>query len=283
MCLAARASNEAVVGLLIQHGAVLNTYDTHGTTPLHMAIICRNAAIVRQLLAAKADPNLCTRAASALQYAVESGNVLIVDLLIAAGVSVDRPARGKLPLLIAVEHNYSIVIHQLLRRGAMQHCTREEVVKLQLLAAIKGQRSIAKMLLKASTSVPIGPVASFYVDYYDVSLLQKVLNMIVRGGDSLDIMVTSNKTALMYAVHIGEEDAVERLLTSGASVKTTNDRGLNALHFADVADGRIVRLLLKAGADPYIEDHYSNKALDSGNSWGKIDYLDPDAPLTDYT
>ncbi|OEJ96678.1 ankyrin repeat domain-containing protein [Streptomyces thermolilacinus] len=56
---------------------------------------------------------------------------------------------------------------------------------------------------------------------------------------------------LFEAVHGGDEDAVVRLLRSGAPAESTDDDGGTALYTA-AANGRagIVRLLLAAGADP---------------------------------
>jgi len=65
-------------------------------------------------------------------------------------------------------------------------------------------------------------------------------------------MSTNDPTALLFtAVYEGDEDAVVRLLRSGADPESVDEDGQTALYLASVSDRPdIVRLLLAAGAAP---------------------------------
>ncbi|MFC3576275.1 ankyrin repeat domain-containing protein [Streptomyces yaanensis] len=64
-------------------------------------------------------------------------------------------------------------------------------------------------------------------------------------------MNTREPTELFTAVHEEDEDAVVRLLRTGADPESVDEEGQTALYLAAVSDAPgVVRLLLAAGADP---------------------------------
>ncbi len=106
-----------IVDFLLQHGAEANIANTHGKTPLEMAVEDEYGAdAARRLLAAGAQPQNAMNSAAG-----KSGTdaVEVVRALLDAGASVNVPnVLGTTPLHQAARHGPAGVIRELLARGA---------------------------------------------------------------------------------------------------------------------------------------------------------------------
>ncbi|TKZ22677.1 ankyrin repeat domain-containing protein, partial [Brachyspira catarrhinii] len=70
-------------------------------------------------------------------------------------------------------------------------------------------------------------------------------------------------TALMYASHIGNKEAVELLIKSGVEVDEVNDDGITALMYAceNSNSVEVVKFLIDNGADVNLKSNYGETAL----------------------
>ena len=131
LTIAAYAGHETIVGLLLEHGALVNTDDFN---PLFCASRNGNDAIVKLLLERGADLNKMTGmwrdddecgCSTPLQIAAKEGHYSIVRILLDHGADVEITDRElqQTALHKAVVHNHMSIVHLLLDSGADVHAT----------------------------------------------------------------------------------------------------------------------------------------------------------------
>ena len=92
--LAAQQGHAAVVALLWQHGAVVDTRLRTGRTPLHTAVEGGHDDVVRVLLGARADVNCADQdGATPLLIAAAAGREAIALALLEAGADTEKMRR----------------------------------------------------------------------------------------------------------------------------------------------------------------------------------------------
>lgn len=96
---AAAAGSTQAVALLLKHKAVVDVGDESGTTALHAAIIAKESRTVRQLLAARADPQ--SRIYTGPNKGL-NGLELAVDATSAILTAVKRAAEGEVPTMSSI-------------------------------------------------------------------------------------------------------------------------------------------------------------------------------------
>ena len=86
---AAGRGHEAVVALLLAHGALVSVTNDRGMSPLHAAVGGGHLAATRLLLNAGADPTATDCVGlHPLHYAAQNGHAEVVELLLASGAFV---------------------------------------------------------------------------------------------------------------------------------------------------------------------------------------------------
>lgn len=123
LLLAARASHEEVVGVLVDAGANLNCRAqrrSRGRTALSISGSCGYEGIVKILLESGADPNIPDdHGATPLLRAAESGHNTIIQLLLHHGADVDAVDKSnRTALFFAVLNGYRIATRALLMHGS---------------------------------------------------------------------------------------------------------------------------------------------------------------------
>src|SRR5439155_101057 len=107
--------------LLIRAGADAKTADRYGVTPLYLAAVNGNAAMIRQLLDAGADPNSVDPAGeTALITAARTGAPDALKVLLDRGANVNAavPEFRETALMLAVQENHPAAVKFLLDHGA---------------------------------------------------------------------------------------------------------------------------------------------------------------------
>lgn len=98
-------------------GIDLNLPNKAGETPLMMAALRGNVAVMKKLLALGVPPH--KQGWAPIHYAATGPNVAAVALLLAAGVPVDAPSpNGSTPLMMAARYGAEASVELLVARGA---------------------------------------------------------------------------------------------------------------------------------------------------------------------
>jgi ankyrin repeat protein len=109
--------------LLLKRGANVNSTDSYGSSPLYLAVCCKNAKLsfIEHLIRKGADVNYKNKhdGLTSLHHASSSGSVGLAKLLIDKGADVNAlDNKGTTPLILAVEKNSLPIAKLLLERGA---------------------------------------------------------------------------------------------------------------------------------------------------------------------
>jgi ankyrin repeat protein len=104
------------------------------------------------------------------------------------------------------------------------------------------------------------------------------IRALAAAGAALDTrdQAVNGWTALVHAIHKGQDDAADALLAAGADPNVRCDGGSTALMFAAAyGNARMVRTLLDRGADPHAEATGGVTALwNAAGGGGLFDFTD---------
>jgi len=182
-----------------------------------MLAILVGHADVRELLVA----NGATRGQQEadLYMAASSGKATKVQEMIDAQVSPDvRVARGKTPLLVAVERNHIEVVRVLIQAGARVNVDDWENTTPLLRAAQKGRRTIAIELIQHGAGVNArGPGRITPLIAACEHGHTKTARELVKNGADVEAADAEGRTPLMIAIMGGQSEAELFLREAGAT------------------------------------------------------------------
>lgn len=246
--------------LLLKRGALADSQDREGRTPLHYAVQNSDAHCVRFLLEQGADPGLADNS-------------------------------GESPYQTALKRNARAVVSVIEKAGTALRLDEDDLDAAFLSACRAGKRGVAEMLLGR------GNIDTTYVDDLGRSPLHYVAEMgmlslaetLIRQGVDVDYTDHAGQTALHFAassrqremarlllangadpmradnagvlpIHLvtnrGQHDLLKLMLESGCPADTTTNDGQTLLMAACYTRSReCARLLLEAGADPNVADN----------------------------
>jgi uncharacterized protein len=267
---AAERGHADVVGRLLQTGVEIDHVNRLGWTALHEAIILGEDTpqyhdTVRLLVAAGADISLPSRSDGVLplQHARSSGFDTAATTLRRATRARGLPrAQARVRLLRAARRGRADAVVVALRAGAPLEARDDNRRTALLLAAIHDRVHVARLLVALgadpdrqdlrddSAWLTTGVTGS-------VAMLETLL----PAHPDLRLENRYGGTSLIPASERGHVDYVRRVVRTDIDVDHVNDLGWTALLEAVIlGDGsrryqRIVRILLRAGADPTIADN----------------------------
>jgi ankyrin repeat protein len=209
-----------VVDLLLGAGANALAANRYGVTPLSLAATNGNARIVERLLRSGADPNASLAGGeTVLMTAARTGDVAVLKALVEANADVNarESSRGQTALMWAAAENNVAAIKVLVAAGADVNARTSEGAA----PAARGQSSTGAGVFSAATGAT-APAAA-------------------RGPAF---------TPLLFAVQLGQLDAVRALLEAKANVNDTLADGTSALVLATQnGHWELAAFLIDQGAD----------------------------------
>ena len=130
--------------LVGQHGVkILNTFDSHGHTPLHWAALGGYSELIKFFLNCGVDVNRQSRSDYGpypIHWACVNGHILCVDLLIQNGASIDcTDNKGCTPLIISAQYGKAMLAGYLIGKGAKSFFTDHEGDNALHWACFKGE------------------------------------------------------------------------------------------------------------------------------------------------
>jgi len=188
---AAEKGHEAVVRILLNAGATIDTEDTDGRTPL--------------------------------LWAAESGHEAVVRILLDAGATVDtKDIYGQMPLSWAAENGHEAVVRILLDAGATVDTKDTYGGRMPLSwAAGNGHEAVVRILLDAGATVDTkNTYARTPLSWAAENGHEAVVRILLDAGATVDTKNTYGQTPLLWAAENGHEAVVRMLLDAGATVDT---------------------------------------------------------------
>lgn len=219
LSIAAAMGHEAVVWLLLRNGADIDLEDRHDQTPLSHASENGHEALVRLLLeeGAEADLEDCDRR-TPLSFAAEMGYEAVVRLLLGNGAEADsKDCLGRTPLCYASENGHRTTVHLLLENGAEvdpKCCYGQTPLSF---AAEGGYLAIVQLLVNNGARVDSKDSGRYRTGQTPLSVAARqghiaVVQLLLENGAEACSKDNRGRTPLTYAIDYGHEDIAQLLL-----------------------------------------------------------------------
>ena len=212
---AAEGGHEAVVRLLLEKGAAIESKDDYRRTPLSRAAEGGHEAVVRRLLekgAAIESKDDYRR--TPLSRAAEEGHEAVVQLLLEKGASIESTDyRGQTVLSWAAEGGHEAMVRLLLEKGAAIESEDDDSQTVLSRAASRGHEAVVRLLLEKGAAIeskndlrrtPLSRAAEG--GHY------AVVRLLLEKGASIESEDGDGQTPLSLAAEGGHEVAVQLLL-----------------------------------------------------------------------
>jgi ankyrin repeat protein len=260
---AVQANDPAMIALLASAGAKIDTRDFMGNTPLHTSIRWDSSNAARSLVALGADIDAKNIAGKTpLGDAARAGRISQVTMLLDSGADINAAdSTGKTILIDAIQSGNTEVVRTLLARGASPMIQEMYGRNAYHEAVTHGNVGIITLIRNAGGN-PLArdangetPLSAAFAKGPGVidAVLGSNLNLVDSDGNTpVHVAVTSRADA----------GTLSTLIAKGYNLNRRNSEGVTPLMLA-VRQGEIdtARILLKAGADPYIADNSGECAV----------------------
>ncbi|KAF5296333.1 hypothetical protein FQA39_LY12550 [Lamprigera yunnana] len=226
---AVKSGSEAIVLRILESGYNVDKVNADATTALHEAIYCKNFNLVQLLIKHGANVNIEVQNESYLDKAISCNMIDLVKMLLFKGARLHK---------INVGNNGTPLVK----------------------AVIENKRSIAKLLIENGADVHVRDIWGEYILHSAVrNGFDEIIEDILDSGFDIDKKSDEEHTALRVAVHNGDIDVVELLISKGACI--TND------YYVHIAiENKYIELALKFIHDKtrlYVKDIFENTPLHS--------------------
>ena len=239
---AAKKGDTALVESRLHDGAATGTRDRFGNSALIYAARGAHVETARVLIGAGADANQANvNGNTPLFEAAGSGSIELVRLLLGHGVDPNLVSLKQVsPLANAIYQKHTAIAEFLLQHGARADFIDNTGKNSAVYAAANGDTEILGLILDSDneTSVPIDAQYG-----HELTLLMWAagygnadsVRLLVSRGASVDLTDDRGKTALMMAAENGHEDVVSFLVDSGADTENRDKDGRTARELSEMA------------------------------------------------
>jgi ankyrin repeat protein len=274
----------------LKAGVQINMRDNYQRTALSYLVACGDADTVADLLQQGADPNIVDKyGESPLKLAVRKNETQLAALLLQHGATVNSTNSSPESLLHIAVSQCSEPMVAVLLKSKVAHSAVNRTGETPLdLAADLQQKPIEKLLLAAGahhskhwspTQQPSSAQTLSYLEKGKImdedglwqSAVQAIrhnqttvlLGLLERNPNALLFKEDDkNRTLLMYATELENEESIEALIKQGARASQLNSDGLTALMIAAKrGDSATTEQLLQLGADPTTKDQQGRDAI----------------------
>ncbi|CAI0649399.1 unnamed protein product [Colletotrichum noveboracense] len=261
LCLAVKKSQTSCARLLLENGADVNVGSSTFQTPLYWAVNTDKRSMVKLVLENGANPDLPGdeyRGRTPLHLAISLANIPIVLLLLEEGADIEPSGCDISTILV--------------EKGAKINSTDERGLTALHVAAQKGSLKAVKNLNRGARLREAG--SSNNTLSYTEDLHNHVEQLLQLRADHINGRNELGQTPLFEACRLGAVDIVKLLLGRGADAKVLNNEdqtALFAIRRSHVHSGRLVRLLVEAGADPMHENRKGLTFLYASEGFPKLE------------
>lgn len=296
-------SDLAMIQLLIDHGADVDSVDGDGWSALTFADAAGEDEVIELLLALGADPSLAGRHGYSTAHRAARRGETGERLLNLGEESFDAvDATGATPLALAVRFGHLATAGELLTAGANPDAVSfDEHGHVWAILAEAANRdaadndgsSFVRLLLDAGADPnPPGTPPLFQCITHEGDGISTMHLLLTAGADPSAINPADQDTLVHRALQMGSDDVIGLVLSLGLSLELPDGRGRNPLLAAVHQENpHAIRRLLAAGADRTAQDGdgrtaealalHSSRAeelLDALNGTSAAD-LGPSAPI----
>lgn len=260
----AAKGDERTCRILLHNGANVNATDWAGQTPLHYAVLGRNAKIVSAMLEREdvecnaEDTSLSGGGASPLSMAVRMDLPQVVDMLLAKGADAAKPCVAA-EAYFAAKHGDVDIFRSLVAHGMMLDYVDRDCNTMLHAAATYGRVGIVKVLIDNGArpvirnSNGVIPLYRAAEDGY-VGVARLLLDEMSPAEASWKTI--DGLTPLHAALKRGHHALAEVLLEAGVDVNVQDRRGQTPLHAAAiVGDRKMAKALVKRGASLSVQNN----------------------------
>ncbi|MEW6711082.1 MAG: ankyrin repeat domain-containing protein [Candidatus Riflebacteria bacterium] len=266
---------------LINEGTNLNAFDEEGFTPLAIACVQSEAAIVHLLLLSGASVDQANHFGwtPLMQACINfSGDFTVIHELMAGKAAVNaRNIGGETAIMRITGQNKVPLVKFLLKHGAQVDEVAHNDRNIFILAMANGWREEAGILLEAGADPNFTHPSDFWTPlmYAVKNGWSDIAAQLVSRGANLDSTTAERQeSALTMAAQWGISGGCRFLLEKGADPNHQNCHGLTALFWAaQNGNADIVRDLLARGANTELADETGQTPLMISLTTGHIEIV----------
>ncbi|KAL9894172.1 uncharacterized protein ACN2A1_008936 [Glossina fuscipes fuscipes] len=286
----------AAASIVVAAPELLESVDEDGFTPLHLAVIQGNLAMVNLLLANKADVNAVDKEGhSVVHWATVCGEVAALRAVLAADANIAIPdINGGSPLHYAAQMCGAVydgnlcqtnssklameILEILLAHPQCNVDVQDKDGRQPLLwAASAGSAKAVTALVKAGARVESADKDGLTALHCAASRghTECIDTLISLCGAPTDLIDANGCTALHYAVTLGHADATSRLLDLDADPNRQDRKGRTPSH-CGCAKGQLetVKLLKDRGANLWLRNAKGDLPLHEAASSGRRELVE---------
>ncbi|KAI1371190.1 ankyrin repeat-containing domain protein [Hypoxylon crocopeplum] len=237
---AAYQGQDAAIRTLIKHGAVVDTRDKFGRTPMCYAASWGHGARINIQDNSKRTP---------LSLASESGYHLAVGLLLELGAKKEiKDSQSRTALWHAVTKERMAVVEVLLEKGANIESADEWGYTPLTQAVRQGNRPFARFLLEKGARIrPESFTNRSPLCLASAIGSENLVELLIDHGADLNHLSDNRDTPIAIAAKEGHTMVVKILIEMGANVHIKDDNGRTALSYAkELGNEPVVKLLSQA-------------------------------------